>query len=131
MNASDPKGFLAALFDLSFTHLVTPKVLKVVYVLALLFGGLTYLTYVGIAFTVNSALGVFVLLIAGPIAFLFATILWRIFLELTMSIFTIAEKATAIAAKLDAGDGPEPGAPPPAVSSSAPPPPSPPDSLLG
>ncbi len=133
MDSSDPNGFLSALFDLSFTQLVTPKVLKVIYVLALVFGGLTYFAYVVVAFNVNSGLGVFVLFIAGPLGFLFAAVLWRMALELAMSIFTIAEKATAIAATLDAGGGPDAGTPPAAGSSSAPPPPppSPPGSLLG
>lgn len=132
MDASDPKGLLAALFDLSFTQLVTPKVLKVIYVLALVFGGLTYVAYVILAFGVGSGLGVFVLFVAGPLGFLFVAVLWRMALELAMSIFTIAEKATAIAARLDAEDGPDPGTPPVAGSSSAPPPPpSPPGSLLG
>lgn len=89
MNAQH--GLLSGLFDLSFDKLVTPKIIKFVYVIVLIFGAVTYLGYTVFAFEVAPALGVLVLIIIGPLAFLITAILWRMTLELAIAIFKIAE----------------------------------------
>lgn len=104
------KGFLGALFDFSFKELITTKVIKLVYILG-----------IGVA-----ALGSIVMLVAGllqggagaasiivaPLMFLLWVIGLRIWLELVMVIFKIADNTDILAGKA-AGSSPpggEPGA---------------------
>ncbi len=89
MNAQH--SLLSGLFDLSFDKLVTPKIIKFIYVIVLIFTAVTYLGYTAFAFQVAPALGVLVLLIIGPLGFLITAILWRMTLELAIAIFKIAE----------------------------------------
>lgn len=89
MNAQH--GLLSGLFDLSFDKLVTPKIIKFVYVIVLIFSAITYLGYTVFAFQITPALGVLVLIIIGPLAFLITAILWRMTLEIAIAIFKIAE----------------------------------------
>jgi len=110
-------GLLAGLFDLSFDKLVTPKIIKFVYVLVLLFGAITYLGYTIFAFQVSSGLGILVMFIVGPLAFLVTAILWRMTLELAIAIFKIAEttgRASHLAPEVVAAAPSAPAASPPA-----------------
>lgn len=84
-------SLLSGLFDFSFDRLITPKIIKFIYALVLVFGAVAYLGYTVFAFQVSSALGVLVLLIFGPLGFLFTAIFWRVGLELAIAIFKIAE----------------------------------------
>ena len=54
------KGFFGALFDFSFEHFVTPIIVKVVYVLAMVALGLTWLIFLATSFS-QSAAGLIVL----------------------------------------------------------------------
>ena len=45
------KGFFGSLFDVSFSSLVTTKVIKVLYILSMILIGLMALIFVGAAFT--------------------------------------------------------------------------------
>ena len=94
VNAS---GFFQALFDFSFTAFVTPKIIKVIYVLAMIGIALVSLVYVALAFRLNPAVGVLVLVIVAPIFFLLYLIAARVWLEVVMALFRIAENTTEIA----------------------------------
>jgi hypothetical protein len=93
---SDTKGFVASLFDFGFTSFVTTKVVKVLYVLIMVLLALSTLGFVISAFAVKPVLGIFVLLIVGPILFFVYLAVWRIFLEILIIIFRIAEDLRAI-----------------------------------
>lgn len=93
---SDTKGFVASLFDFGFTSFVTTKVVKVLYVLVMVLLALGALGFVISAFAVKPILGIFVLLIAAPIVFFVYLAVWRIFLEILIIIFRIAEDLRAI-----------------------------------
>ncbi|MEA2155188.1 MAG: hypothetical protein QOE11_1328 [Solirubrobacteraceae bacterium] len=95
---SEPPGFLKSLFDLSFEHLVTPKVIKFIYVVSIVLAGLAALFYTAVAFQINAGLGVLVLIVLAPLAFLFMVIYTRIFLEVVMALFKVAENTTVLAA---------------------------------
>src|SRR4051794_2199229 len=85
------KGFFASLFDISFTSFITTKIIKVLYVLALVVIGLVALVFVIGAFRVNAGLGVVTLFIFAPLASLFYVIYARVGLELIIQIFRITE----------------------------------------
>lgn len=120
MNASPTHGLLSGVFDLSFDKLVTPKVIKFIYVMVLLFSAITYLGYTAFAFQVSAGLGILVLVIIGPLAFLVTAILWRMVLELAIAIFKIAENTGRIAGPVSTAVPPS-STPSPAGNPTAPP----------
>jgi Domain of unknown function (DUF4282) len=93
---SDAKGFIASLFDFGFTSFVTPKVVKVLYVLIMIVLGLGALVYTLFAFKLNAVFGIFVLIIGDPLFLIISLALYRISLELFVVIFRIAEDLRAI-----------------------------------
>lgn len=87
----ETRGFFRSLFDLSFSSLVTPKIIKIVYVLTLIGIGLLAILFIISAFSTSSALGAVTLLILAPIFSLFYIVYARVFLEFFMAIFRLAE----------------------------------------
>ena len=85
----EPRGFVTALFDYSFTSFVTPKIIKILYVLATIVVSLVD-TRAGprglqqLEQRRNSTL-----VIAGPLFFLLSMIYARVFLELVIVFFRI------------------------------------------
>ncbi len=87
----DGKGFFGSLFDLSFSDFITTKILKLLYILAIIGAGIGALMVVIGGFQSGSgAVGIFSLIIA-PIIFMLYVILARMWLELIIVIFRIAE----------------------------------------
>ena len=84
-------GFLHALFDFSFDHLFTPKIIKLLYGLSIFSAGLIAILFVIFGFSVSTGFGIFALLIGAPLIFLLAVICCRIYLELIVAVFRIAE----------------------------------------
>ena len=92
----ESKDFLNALFDFGFTSFVTPKVVKVLYLLIVIVAGLSGLAVAVTALASNLVLGLVVLLIGAPLYFLVVTALYRILLEFFMVIFRMAEDIRAL-----------------------------------
>jgi Domain of unknown function (DUF4282) len=95
------KGFLASLFDFGFNSFVTPKVVKVIYVLMMILLGLGALLFAITAFRVSPVFGVISLFILCPLFFLVELALWRIVLELFIVIFRIADDLRIIRVRGD------------------------------
>lgn len=91
------KGFFASLLDTTFTSLVTTRIIRVVYILALVGIGLTALVYVVAAFQVSSAFGVLTLLVLAPLASLLAIVYTRVLLEALIALFRIMENTAVMA----------------------------------
>jgi len=117
-----PNGFLASLFDYSFSSFITSKIIKVLYVLSTIIIGLTTLLLVLAAFNASSGAGLLTLVIIGPLFFLISMIYTRVLLELLMVIFRIHEDVRDINGR--AGGTRE--APPAPAAALAPPPAEPP-----
>jgi Domain of unknown function (DUF4282) len=100
-DVSGSRGFLASLFDFGFNSFVTPKVVKAVYVLAMILIALWLLAFAVAAFAVNRVLGIAALFILCPILFIVELALWRLFLELVMVIFRIADDVRDLRARRD------------------------------
>jgi hypothetical protein len=94
--ASSSKGFLASLFDFGFNSFVTPKVVKVVYVLITILVSLGTVGIVLSGFRVNVAVGIFFLVIVAPLFFFIYLALWRIALEIFILIFRIGDDIRTI-----------------------------------
>ena len=91
------KGFIGSLFDFSFTSLVTPKIVKVLYVLITIWTALLALTILVIGFkTGHLAGGLFTLIIVEPIFLLLTLGIYRVVLEAFMVVFRIYEETKKI-----------------------------------
>lgn len=91
------KGFVGSLFDFSFNSLVTPKIIKALYVLITIWTALFALAILIFGFRVGGvAGGVFTLLIVEPIFILLTLGIYRVVLEAFMVIFRIYEETKKI-----------------------------------
>ena len=97
------KGSLPqALFDFSFNHFFTPKIIKLLYGLSIFSAGLIAILFIIFGFSTSTGFGIFALLVGAPLIFLLAAIYSRICLELMIAVFRIAETL------VNKGERPEP-----------------------
>ena len=116
------RGFLSSLFDISFSSLITTKVIKVLYVLSMILIGLGALVIIGGAFADSAAAGVIVLVIVAPLLALLYLVYVRVLLEIVIVIFRIGETNQELVDLQRASQsGPTTTMPPPGPSSPPPP----------
>ena len=84
-------GFLQTLFDFSFNHFFTPKIIKLLYGLSIFSAGLIAVLFIIFGFSASPGFGIFALLIGAPLIFLLTVVCSRIYLELMVAIFRIAD----------------------------------------
>ena len=126
------EGFLASLFDTSFSSLITTRVIKVIYVLSMIVIGIGALFFVVAAFVNSVAGGIITLVIVAPLISLLYLVYVRVLLEIVIAIFRIMETNTELVA-LQRGGGarrrrpgytpPPPASPPPPAPQAPPTPP--------
>lgn len=90
-------GFLNSLFDFSFTNFVATRLIKVLYVLAIIGAAFCALAMVVSSFTASIVQGIVVLLIVAPLAFFFMVIYARVMMELLIVLFRMSEHLAEIA----------------------------------
>ena len=91
------KGFLGSLFDFSFTSLVTPKIIRILYILFTIWTALVGLLLLIIGFkTGGMAGGLFTLIVVEPIFVLLTLGIYRVILEAFMVVFRIYEETKKI-----------------------------------
>jgi uncharacterized membrane protein len=94
---SDAKGFLGSLFDFSFTSFVTPKIIKVIYVLITIWTVIWALIFLRLGFKYGGAAGgFFTLLVVDPILVVLTLGAYRMVLELFMVVHRMHEDLKAI-----------------------------------
>lgn len=96
VSAEEARGFIGALFDLSFTSFITTKLIKILYIIFIIGAGLSALGMVGSGFMIGTTAGL-VYLILAPLAFLAFVVVARVYLELVIVIFRGAEHLAEIA----------------------------------
>lgn len=94
--AEGAQGFFARLFDLSFDTFITTSLIKVLYVLQLVGAGLGAL-FVLLAMATAGGAGIVLGIIVAPVAFLLWAILSRVWVEMLIVTFKIAENTDIIA----------------------------------
>jgi hypothetical protein len=94
--ATGSKGFLGALFDFGFTSFVTPKVIKVLYVLIMIGTVASALVFTVMAFKVSTVFGLLTLIIGDPLFILIVMAIYRIILEFFVVVFRVAEDVRAL-----------------------------------
>ncbi|NBC26630.1 MAG: DUF4282 domain-containing protein [Bacteroidetes bacterium] len=91
------KGFIGSLLDLSFTSLITSKIIKLLYILSIVGAGLAALSMIATSFAASTMTGLFTLLILAPLVFFLSVIYARVLLEIVIVIFRISENTAEIA----------------------------------
>jgi hypothetical protein len=91
-----PQGLVGRLTDLSFTSFVTPTLIKILYILLAIFAALFALAiFVSLA---TQGVGSLILgLIVAPLLFVLYIVLARVYMEILIVIFRIAEYTREIA----------------------------------
>ena len=84
------------IFDLSFKKYVTPTVIRVLFILVMVFAGLSWLVVVIAGFSSGAGAGLGALVLGGVGFFMFI-LMYRVFFELVMVIFSIKENTKATA----------------------------------
>jgi len=94
------KGFFGSLFDFSFTEFITPRIIKLLFVLAIIISGIAALVmfFVGI---VQGGAGALLAIILAPLLFLIYVVGARVWLELIMIMFRIADNTDKLAERGD------------------------------
>ena len=87
------RSFLASLFDFSFSHFITLKLIRWLYALGVLLGVLIALAAIVTAFNVNSNLGVLAVLLS-PVVFLLNAVYMRVVFEVVAIFFRIEENTS-------------------------------------
>jgi hypothetical protein len=83
-------GFWSRLFDLSFEEFITPSIIKVLFIIAMVVIGLGVLAAIVMGFVASGAYGIFVLIAAVIGGFIYL-LLARVFLEMVVVFFRIRD----------------------------------------
>jgi Domain of unknown function (DUF4282) len=86
----DDKNFFAGLFDFSFNVSLLRRLVKWIYVIAILAGGISVVAMVVLGMQVSPAQGL-INLVTGIVSLFFGILITRLLLELALIIFRIAE----------------------------------------
>lgn len=98
---SQGEGFLKSLFDVSMKEMITPKIIRILYIIGLIGIGLGVLGSLVAAIVAASTAGIgalLVSLITIPIGALLAVIFLRVYLELIILLFNIYDQLKEIRA---------------------------------
>lgn len=90
------KGLLGALFDLSFSEFVTTRVIKMLFIIGIVFAALGAFTLLVSGFSSGFGKGL-LMLILSPLVFLLYVLAARIWCEIIIVVFRIAENTARIA----------------------------------
>ena len=91
----EEKGFFGRLFDLSFSEFVTTKIIKVLFVLVIIGSAIFALTLIGSGFRKGAGTGI-LFLVLSPLVFFVYVLIGRIWCEIIMVIFRIAENTNRL-----------------------------------
>lgn len=86
----DEKNFFAGLFDFSFHHSLLRRLVKLLYVIAILSGGVTVVACVVLGMQQSPAQGL-INLVGGIVALFVGVLVTRLLLELSLVILRIAD----------------------------------------
>jgi ABC-type uncharacterized transport system permease subunit len=88
-----PQGFFTTLFDFSFSEFIVPKIVKILFGLGILGAAIMSLTMIVKGFNAGVLAGL-LMIILSPVFFVIGVILARVYLEVIMVLFRIADNTT-------------------------------------
>jgi Domain of unknown function (DUF4282) len=94
--AADGRSFLGALFDFGFTSFVTPKIIRVLYMLIVTGTVVSALVFTIIVFKASVMFGFLTLVFGDPLFILIVLAIYRVILEFFAVTFRVAEDIRAL-----------------------------------
>ncbi|MBN1949438.1 MAG: DUF4282 domain-containing protein [Candidatus Cloacimonetes bacterium] len=91
-------SFFSTLFDFSFSEFITIKIVKVLFIIGIILAIIGAITFIVAGFNLSTVAGIVFLLIS-PIIFLLYILLIRVWLEIIIVIFRIADNTKIMAGK--------------------------------
>lgn len=95
---NETKGFFGSLFDLSFSQMITTKLVKIFFIISIVSSGVIAIAMIVGGFIASAGSG-FLMLILAPIVFLLQVLFSRIWLELVIVAFKIADNTSYLVPK--------------------------------
>lgn len=89
------KGPIGMLFDLSFKEFVTTRIIKAIFIIGVVFGAILALVLIVTGFNDSAGTG-FLFLILSPSVFLLYVLVVRIWCEIIIVLFRIAENTSRL-----------------------------------
>ena len=86
----EKKSFWSCLFDLSFSELITVRIIRVLYLIGIILAGIAALFLIVKAFYHGFGMGL-LLVIASPVVFTLLVICFRVKMEFLLTLFRIEE----------------------------------------
>jgi hypothetical protein len=86
----EEKNLFAGLFDFSFNHLLARRIVKLLYVIVILFGGITVVACVVLGYQQSPAQGL-INFVVGIVSLFVGILVSRVLLELALVLLRIAE----------------------------------------
>ncbi len=106
----EKKSFWSCLFDLSFSELITVRIIRVLYLIGIILAGVVALVLIVKAFFHGFGMGL-LLVIASPVVFTLLVICCRVKMEFVLTLFRIEENTRqAKAESIEASEPAEPEA---------------------
>lgn len=99
------KGFWPSVFDFSFQLLAIPKLVPVLYIIAVVVITLVALFYIVVAFGHNIFLGISMLVIGAPVIFCLYTFSTRLLLETIILIYLIKDELIKVRESKEKAEG--------------------------
>jgi len=86
----DDKNFFAGLFDFAFQQVLSRRIVKLLYILGILAGGIVVVIYAVLGFQHSPADGL-INLVSGIVSLFVGILIWRVLLELVLVILRISD----------------------------------------
>jgi uncharacterized protein DUF4282 len=86
----DTQGFLGSIFDLTFTEFITTRIIKLLFILGIIFAAIGTLLLIITGFSKGIGAGILALVLS-PLIFLIYVLFARIWCEMVIVVFRIAE----------------------------------------
>lgn len=96
---NEVKGTVGALFDLSFTEFVTIRVIRVLFIIGVVLSAVSAIGMIVSGFDIGTGAGVLALLLS-PVVFILPVLLVRIWCEMIIVVFRIAENSGKLVAQV-------------------------------
>ena len=93
---NNSSGFFNTLFDFSFSEFVTTKIIKILYAIGIFFAAIGALMFIIWGFKSSFLFGLLTLVLS-PVVFILYSIIARVYLEIVIVIFRIAENVSILA----------------------------------
>jgi len=89
----EPKGFFTNLFDFSFSEFIVPQILKILYGIGILGSAIGAIGFIKGGFEGSAFWGI-LSIIFSPVVFIILVILVRVYIEVIMVLFRIADNTS-------------------------------------